>query len=161
VVKPEKHDSEVLLTLERYRGLVLERARSTHAQRTAAFEKEDAAHARIEAELEAAYLAHRTTLARQGQPLSPESLRMAYHHARGQSTLLDRARVARDLTRARLEQSQAQLAARLEELKVIERLRDNRKRTSAKWQRRRAQQRLDELGIIKACQVEGRWPSAE
>jgi hypothetical protein len=161
VAKPEKHDSDSLLTLERYRSLVLEEAQNTHAQCTAAFDKESTAHARIEAVLESAYTTHRATLTGEGQLLSPESLCMAYHHARGQATLLEQARVARERTRVRAEHSQKQLTARLEDLKVIERLRDNRKRDSAKWQRRRAQQQLDELGIIKVCQGEGRWPSAE
>ena len=161
MAKPEKHDSNVLLTLERYRGLILEEAQNAHTQCTAAFEKEDAAHTRIETALESAYNEQRATLANPGQALSPDSLRMAYHHARGQTTLLEQARVARDRTRTKVEQSQEQLAARLEELKVIERLRENRKRHSKKLQSRRTQQRLDELGIIKACQVEGLWPSVE
>jgi flagellar biosynthesis chaperone FliJ len=151
-------DSGLLLTLERYRNLVLEEAQHVHAQCAEALEKDNAAHTQIEAILEAAYSAHRATLT---GAVSPEALRLAYHYARVQATSLAQARSACDRTRTRVIQAQDQLAARLEEFKVIERLRENRQRSRAQLQRRRAQTRLDELGIIKACQVEGSWPSAE
>ena len=88
-------------------------------------------------------------------------LSSAYHHGRAQSAALEQARAARDRAQKRLTQAHDSLTARLEELKVIERLRDKRRNSEMREQRRRAQWRLDELGIMKVSQGEGRWPSAE
>lgn len=158
--QPEKHDSRMLLTLERYRNLALDEAQNAHTQCTEVLNKESAAHTKLEEALQSAYTAQRTQ-AENGQTLHPDTLRLAYYHARVQSTALAQARATLDRTQARVTQAQDQLTARLEEFKVIERLRENRRRSGTKWQQRRAQRRLDELGIIKACQVEGQWPSAE
>ena len=159
-MRPEKHDSGMLETLERYRNLALEEAQSAHAQCAQALEKESATCAQLEESLESAYSVHRAR-ANDGQALSAEAIRLAYYYARNQAVALAEARTSRDGARARTTRAQDQLAARLEQLKVIERLRENRGRGVAKWERRRAQAQLDELGIIKGCQLEGSWPSAE
>jgi hypothetical protein len=158
--QPEKHDSRMLLTLERYRNLALDEAQNAHAQCAEVLEKESAAHTKLEDALQSTYTAQRAQ-ADNGQPLYPDAMRLGYHYARVQSTALAQARATLDRARTRVTQAQDQLTARLEEFKVIERLRENRRRRGTKWQQRRAQLQLDELGIIKACQVEGQWPSAE
>ena len=151
----------MLSVLQRYRTLILEEAQNIHMQRADVLHKESATHTKAEEALQAAYTAHRTALVAQGQSLSPEALSSAYHHGRAQTAAVEQARTARDRAQKRLTQAQDSLSARLEELKVIERLRDKRNDNVVKEQRRRAQGRLDELGIIRTCQPEGRWPSAE
>ena len=151
----------MLSVLERYRTLILEEARSVHVRCTEVLDKESAIHTRAEEALQSAYTAHRAALAVQGQSLSPEALSSAYHHGRAQSEAVEQARTACDRAQKRVTQAQDSVSARLEELKVIERLREKRSNNLIKEQRRRAQERLDELGIIKTCQSEGRWPSAE
>ena len=155
-----KHDSRMLLTLERYRELALEEAQNMHARCAEVLEKENAAYARLDEALQSSYTAQRTTLENPGRSLSPDALRLAYYHARAQAAALAQARTARDRTQTRVTQAQDQLGARLEEVKVIERLRENRRRNGSKWERRRAQSQLDELGIIRTSR-EGQWPSAE
>ena len=156
-----RDDSRVLSVLERYRTLILEEAQNVHVQCAEVLDKERANHKKAEEALQSAYTAHRTALVTQGQSLSPEALSSSFHHGRAQSEALEQARAVRDRAQKRLTQAQDGLSERLEELKVIERLRDKRHDNVLKKQRRRAQGRLDELGIIKACQPEGRWPSAE
>ena len=151
----------MLAVLERYRTVILEEAQNVHLQCAEVLDQESATHAQAEEALQSAYTAHRTVLVSEGQSLSPEALSSAYHHGRLQSAAVEQARTARDRAQKRLTQAQDSLSARLEELKVIERLRDKRNDNVIKERRRRAQGRLDELGIIKACQPEGRWPSAE
>jgi hypothetical protein len=157
---PEKHDSKMLLTLERYRNLALEEAQNLHAQCAEVLEKENATHTKLEEALQSTYTVHRT-FANEGRPLSPDVMKLSYYHARAQAAAVAQARITRDRTQLQVRQAQDQLTARLEEFKVIERLRENRRRHGTKWEQRRAQLQLDALGIIKACQVEGRWPSAE
>lgn len=159
--KAAKDDSTVLSVLERYRIVILEEAQNVHAQCAQVLDKESATHTRVEQELQSAYAAHRTTLAAQGQLLSPQALSSAYHHGRAQCAAVEQARTSRERAEKRVTQAQDGVSARLEELKVIERLREKRSDNLVKEQRRRAQGRLDELGIIKACRPEGRWPSAE
>ncbi len=151
----------MLSVLERYRTLILEEAQTVQVQCVESLAKESAIHTRVEEALQAAYTAHRTTLVTQGRALSPEALGSSYYHSRAQIEALEQARTARDRAQERLTEAQVRLSARLEELKVIERLRDKRRDISIREQRRRAQGRLDELGIIKNSQMEGRWPSAE
>jgi flagellar biosynthesis chaperone FliJ len=151
----------VLSVLERYRTLILEEAQNVHVRCAQVLDKESATHTLAEEALQSAYAAHRSALVAPGQSLSPEALSSSYHHARNQSEALEQARTARDRAQKRFSQAQDSLSARLEELKVIERLRDRRSDSVSKEQRRRAQGRLDELGISKTCQAEGRWPSAE
>jgi hypothetical protein len=161
VPRSAKADSAVLSVLERYRTLILDEAQNVHVRCAQVLDKESATHTQAEEALQSAYAAHRSTLVAQGQPLSPEALSSSYHHARTQSEALEQARTARDRAQKRLTQAQDSLSARLEELKVIERLRDKRSNSLSKERRRRAQGRLDELGISTTCQAEGRWPSAE
>lgn len=156
-----KDDSRVLPVLERYRTLILEEAQNVQVQCAEFLAKENASHTKIEEALQSAYTAHRTTLVAEGRALSPETLRLSYYHARAQCDALGQARTARDRAEKRLTQAQDRVSARLEELKVIERLRDKRRNSEMREQRRRVQWRLDELGIMKVSQGEGRWPSAE
>jgi hypothetical protein len=161
VPKSAKDDSRVLSVLERYRTLILEEAQNVHMRCAEVLDKESATYTKAEEALQSAYAAHRTALAAQGQSLSPEALTSAYHHGRARSEAVEQARMSRDRAQKRVTQAQDSVSARLEELKVIERLREKRNNNVIKEQRRRAQGRLDELGIIKSCQPEGRWPSAE
>jgi len=161
VPRSAKDDSTVLSVLERYRTLALEEAENVHVQCAELLDKESATHTKAEEALQSAYIAHRMALAADGQALSPEALVSSYHHGRAQSAALEQARAARDRAQRRLAQAKDNLSARLEDLKVIERLREKRNENVIKEQRRRAQGRLDELGIIKACQPEGQWRSAE
>lgn len=156
-----KDDSRVLSVLERYRTLILEEAQNVHVKCAEVLDQESATCTKADEALQSAYTVHRTALAAQGQSLSPEVLSSAYHHGRAQSAALEQARAARERAQRRVTQAQDGVSARLEELKVIERLREKRGSNVIKEQRRRAQQRLDELGIIRNCQAEGRWPSAE
>lgn len=156
-----KDDSRVLSVLERYRTLILEEAQNVHVRCAEVLDKESVTYTKADEALQSAYAAHRTALAAQGQSLSPEALSSSYHHGRARSEALEQARTARDRAQKRVTQAQDSVSARLEELKVIERLREKRSTHLLKEQRRRAQGRLDELGIIKTCQSEGRWPSAE
>jgi flagellar biosynthesis chaperone FliJ len=151
----------VLSVLERYRTLILDEAQNVHVRCAQVLDKESAVHTQAEEALQSAYAAHRSALVAEGQLLSPQVLSSSYHHARAQSEALEQARTTRDRAQKRLSQAQDSLSARLEELKVIERLRDKRSNSLSKEQRRRAQGRLDELGISTTCQAEGRWPSAE
>jgi hypothetical protein len=160
VPQSAKHDSRMLLTLERYRELALEEAQNVHVRCTEVLEKENTAYAKLDEALQSTYTAHRTTLEDPGRSLSPDAMRLAYYHALAQSTALAQARLARDRTHSRVTQAQDRVAARLEEVKVIERLRENRRRNGSKWERRQAQSQLDELGIIRMSR-EGQWPSAE
>jgi hypothetical protein len=161
VPRSAKADSAVLSVLERYRTLILEEVKNVHVRCAQVLDKESVTHTQAEEALQSAYAAHRSALVAEGQSLSPEALSSSYHHARAQSEALEQARTARDRAQKRLTQAQDSLSTRLEELKVIERLRDQRSNSVRKDQRRRAQGRLDELGISTTCQAEGRWPSAE
>jgi hypothetical protein len=150
----------MLHTLERYRSLGLEEARSLHVRRAEAFLQDEDRHARLETALQSAYAVQRA-LAEPGMPLSGDALRLAYHYGRVQIADLHEAYAARERSSALLAQAQDEVAARLEEYKIIERLREKRQRAAAQLDRHRAQLRLDELGVIKAWHEEGLWPSAE
>jgi len=159
--QPAKDDSSVLPVLERYRAALLEEAQSIQTQCAVALNEERATHARAEQALESSYTEQRTALTARGRSLSPETLSSAFHYRRAQSETLARVRDQRDRAQKRLTQAQESLTSRLEELRVIERLRDKRKDYVNKERRRRAQMRLDELGIVRNCQAEAQWPSQE
>jgi hypothetical protein len=158
--RPEKHDGATLRTLERYRSLGLEEARSQRARLAESLLRDEEAHTLLETALQSAYAAQRA-LAQAGMPLSGDALRFAYHHGRAQIAELGEAHASRERSRALAARAQDELALRLEEYKVIERLREKRRHAGAQWDRHRAQLRLDELGVIKAWHGEGLWPSVE
>lgn len=161
MLQPDRHDDGTLVALERYRAVALQEARAAHAQCAEVLQTASAEHSRLEEVLEFAYVAYRASLGATDRPLCVDTMSVTYHYARAQAAALADSNSALERARSRVSRAQEQVAARLEELKVIERLRENRGRLHRKWQQSRAQSRLDELGIIKACGQEERWPSLE
>jgi hypothetical protein len=160
VPRSARHDSATLRTLERHRGVAVEQAQAQHQQRATEQTRDEAAHTQLQRSLESTYSSLRA-LVQPGEILAGPSLSLSYEYARSQVAQLQQAALIRERSRALVDEAQAQLAARLEELKVIERLRERRRRGVARWVSRRNQWRIDELGTIKAWYREGLWRSVE
>jgi hypothetical protein len=158
--RPDVRDAGLLRALERRRELALDEAREVHAERTAALERDESAQARLETALESAYDAGRE-LVRAGGVVSGELLRVAHDYGRVQTAAIGKAREASGGSRRLVATAREEVADRLEEYKAIERLREKRGRDDVQWDRRRAQWRLDELGLIRGSKRESTWPSRE
>ncbi len=145
-----------LVALERQRQFALDCAHVELALKTEALGSCERAHEQLAADLDTAHGVQRA-LAAPGQRLSSEALRFAFHLGRAQSIALRASEDALEKSRAQIVQAQCGLAQRLEDIRIIERLRERRARARELDRRRRAQARLDELAIIKAWNGEDIW----
>lgn len=153
---PPRHDTAVLDTLERHRRLLLQEARALQSQHETLAADAEEACGRAERLLEAALASQRAALA-PGTPVAVQALWRAHQYASAQAATLARLHRAREERLSQLARAREQLAARLEDVKAIERLRERLQRAESKWARRRDQLRLDELGIIKGWKAEVTW----
>lgn len=154
--RPARHDTAVLATLERHRRLLLQEARALQSQHEALVVDAEEACGRAERLLEAALASQRAAIA-PGTAVAVEDLWGAHQYSSAQAATLAELRSARAHRLSQLAQAREQLAARLEGVKAIERLRARLQRAEAKWARRRDQLRLDELGIMKGWKAEVTW----
>lgn len=156
MARPPERDAP-LMALERQRQFALDCSQVELARQADALLADEATHERLAADLESGHLIQRT-LAAAGQRLSSDALQFAFYRGRIKSVALNEAAETAEKSRARVVEEQRGLAQRLEEVRIIERLRERRIRTRRIDQRRRAQARLDELAIIKSWNGEDTWP---
>jgi hypothetical protein len=139
-----------LRALERSRSLALEEAQSLRRGRSQQLTERDREHEAREQERDRAYEMQRNEIVSLGG-FSAEKLGMALRYTATVSLQENEAREAREQAQAQLHEAEEQTLRRLEDLKVIERLRERRRLGTRRRQARRAERRLDELGVIRAC----------
>ncbi len=143
----KRPEAGVLLALERSRSLALEEAQAANATRLRELTESEASRDELARAREAAYEARRSQIAR-GAAFNIHQLHASHQFAVSQLLLEEAARQACEQARQRLSAAQDETARRLEELRVVEKVRERRR---AEWLRataRRQQLRMDELGLI-------------
>ena len=101
---------------------------------------------------EAAYEARRRQVSSNGT-FSVQHLYWNHQYAASQFAQEQAARALCEQARTALRQSQEDTLRRLEELRVVEKLRARRQVEAARISRRRNQEHLDALGLIKSWQT--------
>jgi hypothetical protein len=155
----------VLRALERSRSMAFAEAQAERGARAGDLAEKEAAREQLARAREAAYEARRKQIGH-GSAFTIQQLHWNHQYALSQ---LAREKAAEELceqARQALQQAQDEARRRLEELRVVEKLRDRRRAEFSRSSRRRGLGRLDELGLIKAWHVtttgEHTWPpSAE
>jgi hypothetical protein len=149
----------VLRALERSRSVALEEAQTVRVDRVRDVAEKEAAHEEIARARESAYDARRKQIVG-GGAFSIQQLHWNHQYAASQLAQEHAAHAICEQARLALRQAQEEALHRLEELRVVEKLRARRRDESARLSGRRAQERLDELGLIKAWNTnkERTWP---
>jgi flagellar biosynthesis chaperone FliJ len=138
-----------LRALERSRSVALEEARTLAAARATELAEKEATREELARAREAAYEARRRQVAGNGT-FTIQQLRWNHQYAVSQLALEQAARAVCEVARTALRQAQEDTARRLEELRVVEKLRARREAEAHRLSGRRDQERLDELGLIKS-----------
>lgn len=139
---------------------MLQESRAVLVGAEAALSRADAACAVCERQLESALSALRA-LADGGAAVAAHELQRTHEYARAQAGSLAVLQRARERDLQSVSRARDEVSVRLREVKTIERLRERRRASENKWELRRDQARLDELGIISGWTSEATWPSAE
>ncbi len=135
--------------LERSRSVALEEARTLAAARATELADKEATREELARAREAAYEARRRQVASNGT-FTVQQLHWNHHYAVSQLALEQAARATCEVARTALREAQEDTARRLEELRVVEKLRARREVEAQRLSGRRDQERLDELGLIKS-----------
>jgi SLT domain-containing protein len=146
--RPPRHDTTVLATLERHRRLLLDQARARQARHETLLARAEEALGKAERLLDSAHATQRAAVS-EGAALAVQDLQLAHQYATARAAALTQLHAAREQRLRELAEAREQLAARLEDLKAIEKLRERLQRSESKWSRRQDQSRLDELGLIR------------
>jgi hypothetical protein len=137
----------VLRALERSRSVALEEARTQSTGKARELADREATHDELARARESAYEARRRQLAGNGT-FSVQHLYWNHQYAASQLAQEQVARALCEQARAVLRQAQEETVRRLEELRVVEKLRARRLEQARRLSGRRNQERLDELGLI-------------
>lgn len=137
--------------LERSRSLALEEARTLGVARAAELAEKEATRDELTRAREAAYEARRRQVAGRGA-FTIQQLYWNHQYAVSQLAQEQTARAVCEVARTALRQAQEDISRRLEELRVVEKLRARREAEALRISGRRDQERLDELGLIKSWQ---------
>ncbi len=148
----QKVEDTVLRALERSRAVALEEAQTLTAAKTVELAEKEAAGDELARAREAAYEARRRQVSSIGT-FSVQHLYWNHQYAASQLAQEQAARALCEQARTALRQSQEDTLRRLEELRVVEKLRARRHAEAARISGRRNQERLDELGLIKSWQT--------
>ena len=139
----------VLLALERSRTLALEEAQAAGALRAQELTEREAAQQELARAREAAYEVRRRQIVG-GAAFNIQQLHSSHQYAVSQLLQEDAARKVCEQARRHLQEAREQTARRLEELRVVEKVRARRRAERVRHDGRRQQARMDELGLIKA-----------
>lgn len=139
-----------LRALERSRSLALEEAQSLRHGRSQELAERNRLRDASERERERAYEAQRNEIVRT-TGFSAEQLGAALQYTASVTLREGEARKACEQAQALLNEAEVQTLSCLEELKVIERLRERRRQGLRHRQARLEERRLDELGLIHGC----------
>ena len=144
-------EEAILRALERSRSVALEEARALTGAKEVELVEKEATRNELASAREAAYEARRRQFAGSGT-FSVQHLYWSHQYAVSQLAREQAANALCELARTTLRQSQENTRLRLEELRVVEKLRARRQAEALRVSVRRDQERLDELGLIKS------WP---
>lgn len=146
--RPRIEDA-VLRALERSRAMALEDARTVTAAKAAELTEKEATRDDLARAREASYVARRQRMSA-GGTFSVQHLHWNHQYTASQVAQEKAAAALCELARAALQQAQDDTLRRLEELRVVEKLRARRRAEALRVDARRSQERLDELGLIKS-----------
>ncbi len=142
-------EDRVLRALERSRSVALEEARIVAAARANELAEKEATRDELARAREVAFEARRRQVAG-NRRLTVQELHWNHQYAVSQLAREQAARAVCEVARAALRQAQEDASRRLEELRVVEKLRARREVEALRVSGRRDQERLDELGLIKS-----------
>jgi hypothetical protein len=137
-----------LRALERSRSVSLDEAHSLQRIRAQEFADQEAEHEACVQARESAYEAQRKQFGGAAS-FGVQELQGRRHYAASQLVQETAALAKREEAAKLLHESQDEVSCRLEELRVVERLRARRRTEYLRTRARRNQQRLDELALIK------------
>ena len=148
----QRVEDAVLRALERSRAVALEEAQTLTSAKTVELAEKEATRDELARAREAAYEARRQQVTGNGT-FSVQHLYWNHQYAASQLAQEQAARALCELAQTALRQSQEDTLRRLEELRVVEKLRARRQAEALRVSGRRNQERMDELGLIKSWQT--------